>query len=74
MKVLVTGDKGVIGKAICSCLRESGDEPIGYDIVDGYDVLDYKTISKAASKYDLTVYLAAVDDQVKGYILSEYRF
>ncbi len=73
MKILVTGDKGVIGKEVCSCLRESGDEPVGFDIVDGHDVLDLDSFIKAASGCDAIVHLAAVDDHACEDIPSEFQ-
>ena len=73
MKILVTGDKGVIGKEVCSCLRKSGDEPIGFDIVDGYNVLDQKSVITAASDCNMTIHIAAVDDQVGDDIPSEFQ-
>ncbi|MFC1573125.1 NAD-dependent epimerase/dehydratase family protein [Candidatus Eisenbacteria bacterium] len=73
MKVLVTGDRGVIGKAVCDCLRVSGDEPVGFDIVNGHDVLNQDSVIKAALNCDSIVHLAAVDDEIGDGIPSEFQ-
>lgn len=40
MKAMVTGDKGFVGKHLAQALRARGDEVMGYDIKNGYDILD----------------------------------
>ena len=73
MKVLVTGDKGIIGKSVCDCLHESGDEPVGFDIVDGNDVLNQDSVIEAAAECDSIVHLAAVDDLISDEVPSEFQ-
>ena len=73
MRILVTGCKGVIGREVCTCFSESGDEPVGFDIVDGYDVLNQNSVITAASECDVIVHLAAVDDHVGEDIPSEFQ-
>jgi UDP-glucose 4-epimerase len=62
MRVLVTGDKGVVGQEVVSRLTSSGDRVTGFDIVDGRDVLDVDSLQTAVSANDVVVHLAAVDD------------
>ncbi len=62
MRVLVTGDKGLVGREVTSWLKDAGDCVCGFDIVDGHDVLDMKSLSVAACDSDVIVHLAAVDD------------
>ena len=73
MKVLVTGDKGLVGKEVCNCLQLAGDEISGFDIVDGHDVLDQKSVFEAVSNCKAIVHLAAVDDETGDEIPSEFE-
>ena len=65
MRVLVTGSRGLVGRAVVARLLESGDETRGFDIVDGQDVLDASAMRLAAAECDGIVHLAAVDDPVE---------
>jgi len=62
MRVLLTGDKGVVGQEVASRLSDAGDRVSGFDIVDGRDVLDLNSLRAAACTSDVIVHLAAVDD------------
>ena len=46
MKILVTGDKGLIGRAVTHRLREAGDSVAGFDRTDGCDILDAAALVK----------------------------
>ena len=39
-KVIITGNKGLIGSAVTSYLTEHGYDCIGLDYVDGHDLTD----------------------------------
>jgi len=40
MRVLVTGNKGFIGRRVEQRLIDAGCDVVGYDITDGYDILN----------------------------------
>lgn len=61
MRVLVTGDRGMIGRVLSAHLHAQGDCVVGFDRVDGYDVLDRAALRAAAAGCDAIVHLAAVD-------------
>ena len=46
MKVLITGNKGFVGAATERYLKEQGVEVIGYDIMDGFDLMDIEQFAK----------------------------
>ena len=60
MKVLVTGDKGLIGRAVARRLTAAGDAVVGYDAADGRDVLDAAALARTAAGCDAIVHLAAL--------------
>jgi nucleoside-diphosphate-sugar epimerase len=64
MRILVTGSRGIVGRAASTCLESAGDRVIDYDLAGGQDVLDARQVREAASACDVIVHLAAVDDQV----------
>jgi UDP-glucose 4-epimerase len=61
MRVLVTGNEGLIGRFVTSLLQEQGDEVVGFDRVNGYDILDRHALRSAAEGCEAIVHLAAVD-------------
>ncbi len=60
MRVLVTGDKGLIGRAVTDRLRAAGDGVVGFDRADGHDILNPTTLAQAAEGCDAIVHLAAL--------------
>jgi UDP-glucose 4-epimerase len=62
MRVLLTGNKGNVGREVAPRLADAGDVVSGFDIVDGHDVLDLDRLQAATSANDVVVHLAAVDD------------
>ncbi len=62
MRVLITGDKGTVGREVTGWLADAGDIVCGFDIVDGRDVLDLGALQPAVNANDIVVHLAAVDD------------
>ena len=66
VRVLVTGSHGLVGGALVRALQGQGDVAIGYDLVDGCDVLDGVALVRAAKSTDAIVHLAAVDEAAPG--------
>lgn len=62
MKVLVTGSAGFLGTAVLDVLRAQGYEPVGYDLVQGDDVLDLAALTRALADCTTCIHLAAVAD------------
>ncbi len=60
MKILITGDKGFVGTATKKLLKEH--EVIGYDLMDGFDIRDYKQLEATVAGHgiDRILHLAAV--------------
>jgi dTDP-L-rhamnose 4-epimerase len=62
MRVLVTGGAGFIGSHVVEALRESGHEPLVYDVGDdpGADVRDAAAVAGALSGVDAVCHQAAM--------------
>lgn len=60
MKILLTGNRGLIGKHLEKQLILEGYEVIGYDILHGEDICDQKSIIKAGYGCEVVVHLAAL--------------
>jgi UDP-glucose 4-epimerase len=60
MEVLVTGNEGLVGKAICCSLSEHGHSSVGFDIAKSFDILQPDAIAEAASSCDAIVHSAAL--------------
>ena len=61
MKVFLTGNRGKIGKVLEVDLLSSGYEVIGYDIVDGKDILDVPLLNDSIKSCDAVIHLADLD-------------
>jgi nucleoside-diphosphate-sugar epimerase len=61
-KILVTGDKGGLGKRLVPRLIQEGYEVEGFDILDGKDIRRKTQVEKAVKKCDIVLHLAAVAD------------
>jgi nucleoside-diphosphate-sugar epimerase len=59
MRVLVTGNRGLIGGAVVTRLAAEGDTVVGFDSVDGHDILDAPAVAAAALGCDAIVNAAA---------------
>lgn len=59
MKILVTGSKGYLGRPLVEKLSLKHDV-IGYDIVDGDDILDYEKLIAALDGVDIVVHAAGI--------------
>jgi len=62
MKVLVTGSGGFIGKHLVCYLKNKHINVISYDLCQGYDLFDKKSLDESMKKADHIVHLAAVGD------------
>ncbi len=60
MKILITGDKGLIGSVVARRLTAAGFVVVGYDHADGHDILDATALTAAAQGCDAIVHLAAL--------------
>jgi dTDP-L-rhamnose 4-epimerase len=62
MRVLVTGGAGFIGSHVVEALRESGHEPVVYDVRDdaGADVRDAEAVARALAGVDAVCHQAAM--------------
>ena len=59
MRILVTGCKGLIGRAVVHRLEAGSDGVVGFDMADGQDILDGEALTRAALGCDAIVHLAA---------------
>lgn len=62
MKVIITGNRGFVGKETEKLFIERGLEVIGYDIMDGRDIRDVNQLDRfvAETKPDRILHLAAI--------------
>lgn len=60
MKVLVTGSRGLVGSAVLRELSLRGCGTVGYDRVDGCDILDRSALESAMRGCDAVVHAAAL--------------
>lgn len=65
--VLVTGSEGLIGKELSRKLIEKKINVLGYDIKNGQDVLDQKSLERIIDDVDGVIHLAAISRVVTGY-------
>jgi UDP-glucose 4-epimerase len=59
MKVLITGDQGLVGREVRAAVGSRGWEAIGFDLADGCDVRDAEAVAGAARGCEAIVHLAA---------------
>ena len=60
MRVLLTGDRGVLGRPTRAALERAGHEVRGFDAAAGDDVLDAAAVRAAASGCEAIVHLAGI--------------
>jgi len=65
MKVLITGDRGFIAQKVKERLITLGHTVVGYDIIDGNDLLDRASIENAVRDVEVVYHLAAQADLTK---------
>ena len=63
LQVLVTGHRGLVGRAVVEALEKAGLTVVGLDLADGDDVTDPDTIRQRIQGCAGVVHLAAVDDE-----------
>lgn len=66
MRVLLTGNRGLIGAAIETRLRAEGREVVGFDRVKRDDILDTKALERRARGCDAVVHSAALPSNDAG--------
>lgn len=64
MQIFLTGSEGFIGQATNEALHNAGYQVEGYDIQEGYDVLDTESIAKRMNGCQMVIHLAAIEDQL----------
>lgn len=62
MRIFLTGSKGFIGQAIDEALQIAGYQVEGYDIKDGDDVLDAKSVAERMNGCQVVIHLAAIEN------------
>lgn len=62
MKVLVTGHRGLVGRAVVHVLTQADIDWIGFDLLEGDDILDPELVGARATGCDAIVHLAAVEE------------
>ncbi len=60
MKIICTGSEGFVGKHTTQVLRERGYKVLGFDLVNGYDLLNYQQVLDAIEPGDKILHLAAI--------------
>lgn len=60
MKILCTGSRGFVGTETCKLLEEHGHKIIHYDLMDGYDIMDFEQLLDMAVDADRILHLAAL--------------
>jgi len=63
----VTGSEGLIGKELSGKLREKQIKVVGYDIKNGQNILDQKSLEKIICDVNGVIHLAAISRVVAGY-------
>jgi nucleoside-diphosphate-sugar epimerase len=61
MRVLLTGNRGKVGRHVEALLRSQGDEVVGFDIADGHDMLDKQALDRLIAGCRAVVHLAIVN-------------
>jgi UDP-glucose 4-epimerase len=63
MRVLITGNRGFVGRTTEQVLVSAGIETVGYDIAEGFDILDADALAQRAKGCHAILHLAAVEDK-----------
>jgi UDP-glucose 4-epimerase len=66
MKVLVTGDAGLIGRDVSAALAARGDTVVGFDKSRNQDLLDHEALEGAAAGCAAVVHCAAIKNDSRG--------
>jgi nucleoside-diphosphate-sugar epimerase len=66
VRVLVTGNEGLVGRAVERLLADAGHEVVGFDLASGADIRDCAAVEAAARGCDSAVHLAAIPHDSAG--------
>lgn len=66
MRVLLTGDAGLVGRSAAAALGEHGIEVVGFDIARGEDLRDAGALERATLGCDAVVHAAAITNDSRG--------
>lgn len=58
MRVLITGDKGFVGRHLARACEARGWDVLGVDLVDGFDALDF--FRRNTTRFDIAFHCAAI--------------
>lgn len=70
-KVMITRHKGYVGKALVEAMKDDY-EIVGYDIIDGNDILDYKNLKDKMKGCEIVIHEAAIPAPVVGKTYDDY--
>lgn len=65
LRILLTGNRGFIARKVEQRLKELGHEVVGFDILDGFDLLDRDAVEKAVQDVDAVLHVAAEADMTR---------
>lgn len=71
MKIFLTGSSGYIGRELVKFLN-SKYQIVGYDLVNGQDILDYDKLKKSMQGCDTVIHLAAIHGPDESKTFSDY--
>lgn len=71
LRVMVTGHRGYIGSRFVEAVKQKYDI-VGYDIVEGDDILDYDNLKKKMKGVDIVVHEAAIPKPTPGKSFEDY--
>jgi nucleoside-diphosphate-sugar epimerase len=60
MRVLLTGDRGIVGRPTRDALERDGHRVVGFDLASGDDIRDAAAVRAAAAGCDAIVHLAGI--------------
>jgi len=60
MRIIITGSSGFVGKHTVNALLAKGYAVVGYDIANGFDLLDYKQLCSVIRRGDKVIHEAAI--------------
>jgi nucleoside-diphosphate-sugar epimerase len=63
MRVLITGNRGFIGQYVEKKFLQAGYDVVGFDIKDGYDILNTELLVQLAMGCQVIIHLAAIEEE-----------
>lgn len=70
-KVMITGHRGYVGTALVEAMKDDY-EIVGYDLLDGDDILDYDNLKRKMEGCEIVVHEAAIPAPVPGKTYDDY--